>query len=209
VVYLLTIPTLTFFLGGWNSCSLYSMLGSVRTLTQLFAFEIPLFMGILAPALLANTWSLSKMTVFYIAHPWWALCNVLAFAVSVITVQGKLEKVPFDIPEAETEIVAGVFTEYSGRLFAFFRMAIDMEVVVVAALLAAVFIPFGLQCAPWLGFVFFLIKVLFLVAVFALLRSVFARLRLDQTVRFCWKVLAPMALLQLFVILIVKGMLVQ
>jgi len=209
VVYLLTIPTLTFFLGGWNSNSLYSMIGSVRTLTQLFAFEVPLFMGILAPALLANTWSLSGISAYYGTHPWLVLVNLLAFGVAIVAVQGKLEKVPFDIPEAETEIVAGAFTEYSGRLLALFRMAIDIEMVVASSLLAAVFLPFGLQFGPVVGFLLYIIKVLLLVCVMALLRTVFARLRLDQMVRFCWRYLAPAALLQICIVIIVKGIVLQ
>lgn len=205
VVYLLTIPTLTFFLGGWYSTSLYAMIGSVRSLTQLFAYEVPLFMGILAPALLAGTWSLSGMAAYYTAHPAYIVFNIIGFAVSLVAIQGKLEKVPFDIPEAETEIVAGTFTEYSGRLLALFRMAVDVELVVGASLLAAVFIPIGLNAGPVFGFILYLLKVFFIVAIMSFLRTVFARLRIDQMVKFCWKYLAPAALLQLLINLIVKG----
>jgi NADH-quinone oxidoreductase subunit H len=209
VVYLLTIPTLTFFLGGWYSTSLYAAIGAVRCLTQLFAYEVPLFMGILAAGLLAGTWSLSEMTVFYEAHPWYWLSNLLGFAVCMVALQGKLEKVPFDIPEAETEIVGGTFTEYSGRLLALFRMAIDIEMVVGAALLAAVFLPFGFGMPPAAGFVLFVVKVLFVIALLALFRSVFARLRIEQMVEFCWKYLAPAALVQLLISLILKGALLK
>ncbi|MHB9155987.1 MAG: complex I subunit 1 family protein [Endomicrobiales bacterium] len=205
VLYLLTIPTMTFFLAGWYSTSFYAMLGSVRSLTQLFAYEVPLFMGILAPALLAGTWSLSGIAAYYAAHPWHWLFNLVGFAVSLIAVQGKLEKVPFDIPEAETEIVGGTFTEYSGRLLALFRMAIDIELVVASALIAAVFLPFGLTLGPALGFLLFIVKVLFIIALLSLFRTVFARLRIDQMVRFCWEYLAPLALLQLLINLILKG----
>ena len=123
VLYLLTIPTLTFFLGGWYARSTFSMIGAARSITQLFAYEIPLFLSILAPAMLANTWSFSEMTVYYSNHHWFGLFNLAAFCVALVSLLGKLEKVPFDIPEAETEIVAGSFSEYSGRLLAFFRMA--------------------------------------------------------------------------------------
>ena len=107
VLYLLTLPTLTYFLGGWYSTSLYSKIGAVRALTQLFAYEVPLLMSILAPALLANTWSLSEMSLFYSRHPWLWLFNMTGFGISLVALLGKLEKVPFDIPEAETEIVGG------------------------------------------------------------------------------------------------------
>ncbi len=204
ILYLLLIPTLTFFLGGWYSRSIFSTLGAIRSITQLFAYEIPLLIAVLSPALLAGTWSISGMAAYYSAHPWkWAF-NLLGFAVALVTLLGKLERVPFDIPEAETEIVAGSFTEYSGQLLAFFRLAIDCEAVVTASLLAAVFLPFGLGLEPWLAFLVYLLKVLAIVAVLTLLRTVFARLRLDQMIAFCWRYVAPVAFLQLLVDLVLK-----
>jgi len=209
VLYLLTVPTLTYFLGGWYSRSIYSMIGAVRSLTQLFAYEVPLFMSILACALLADTWSLEGMAVFYSRHPGYWMFNLLGFAIAVISLLGKLEKVPFDIPEAETEIVAGSFTEYSGRLLAFFRLSLNIEMVVGGSLLAAVFMPFGLKLPQPIGFVLYLAKVILLIGVISLLRSVFARLRLDQMINFCWKYLAPLAFLQVLINLILKGVLAR
>lgn len=205
VIYLLTIPTLAFFLAGWYSNSLFAAVGAVRALTQLFAYEVPLFMGILAPAIVAGTWSLSGIARFYQMHPLYWMANLLGFAVCLVALQGKLEKVPFDIPDAETEIVGGTFTEYSGRLLAFFRMAIDIELVVGAALLAAVFLPFGLGLPAVAGFALFIVKVLFIVVLLAVFRSVVARLRIDQMVEFCWKYLAPAALVQLAISLLIRG----
>jgi len=207
VLYLLTIPTLTFFLGGWYSRSVFSMIGAARSITQLFAYEIPLFVSILAPALLANTWSLSQMTVFYGQHPLYGLFNLAGFWIALTALLGKLEKVPFDIPEAETEIVAGSFTEYSGRFLAFFHLAVDIEMVVGASLLAAVFLPYGLHFGPVVGFVLYLLKVLFVVALLSVARTVFARLRIDQMIDFCWKYVAPVAFAQLLADLILKGVL--
>ncbi len=209
VLYLLTIPTFTFFLGGWYSTSLYSRIGAMRAITQLFAYEVPLFMSILGPALMANTWSLSEMAVFYSKHPWYCIFNILGFVIALVAMLGKLEKVPFDIPEAETEIVGGTFTEYSGRLLGFFRLAIDIEVIVGSSLLAAVFLPFGLNIWPIFGFFFYIAKVLLIVAALSLFRTVFARLRIDHMINFCWKYLAPAAFIQLLINLIVKGALVR
>jgi len=205
VLYLLTLPTLAFFIGGWYSTSLYSRIGSVRSLTQLFAYEVPLFMGILSSALLADTWSLQGIAVFYSAHPWFWMFNLLGFGISLLGLLGKLEKVPFDIPEAETEVVAGGFTEYSGRMLAFLRMTLDVELIVGGALLAIVFFPFGLELGPLLGFIVFITKILFIVSMVALLRTVVARLRIDQMINFCWKILVPLALAQLLFNLILKG----
>jgi NADH-quinone oxidoreductase subunit H len=205
VMYLLTVPTLTYFLGGWYSRSVYSMIGAARSLTQLFAYEIPLFLSILAPAMLADTWSLSGISEYFSEHPWAILFNIVGFVIAIIALLGKLEKVPFDIPEAETEIVAGAFTEYSGRLLAMFRLAIDMELVVGASLLAAVFLPFGLHYGPAVGFALYLVKVLFIIGLISLARTIVARLRIDQMINFCWKIIAPLAFLQFLADLIIKG----
>jgi len=207
VLYLLTIPTLTYFLGGWYSRSVFSMIGAVRGLTQLFAYEVPLFLCILASALLADTWSLSEMVTFYNHHLGYWFCNILGFAVALISLLGKLEKVPFDIPEAETEIVAGSFTEYGGRLLALIRMAFNIEMVVGASLLAAVFLPFGLNLHPAAIFLLYLIQVFLIIAAISFLRSLFARLRLDQMINLCWKYFAPLAFLQVLINLVLKGML--
>jgi NADH-quinone oxidoreductase subunit H len=145
------------------------------------------------------------MTAFYEAHPWYWLFNLVGFGVGLIALLGKLERVPFDIPEAETEIVAGSFTEYSGRFLAYFRMAIDIEMVVGASLLAAVFLPFGLNLWWPLAFALYLLKVFAIIALLTLARTVMARLRIDQMIEFCWRVVAPVAFLQVLFNLVLKG----
>jgi NADH-quinone oxidoreductase subunit H len=207
VLYLLTIPTITFFLGGWYSRSVFSMLGAARAIMQLFAYEIPLFLSILAAALLAGSWSLSEISRFYHEHLALTLVNLLGLAVALVALLGKLERVPFDIPEAETEIVAGTFTEYSGSLLAAFRLTVSIEAIVGASLIAAVFLPFGLDLGAEVGFAAYLVKVLAVIAVLALLRTLFARLRIDQMINFCWKLGAPLAFLQVLAALAVKGFL--
>jgi NADH-quinone oxidoreductase subunit H len=204
VLYLLTIPTLAFFIGGWYSTSLYARIGSTRAITQLLAYEVPLLMGILTPAILADSWSISEITRFYSEHPLYCCFNVIGFGVSFVALLGKLEKTPFDIPEAETEIVAGGFTEYSGRLLAFLRTTLDIEMVVIPCLLAAVFLPFGLSLNPLIGFLLLIVKVLFIVALLSVARTIFARLRIDQMVAFCWKYLTPVAIVQILINLFLK-----
>jgi NADH-quinone oxidoreductase subunit H len=166
-------------------------------------------MGILSSALLADTWSLAEIVLFYSAHPWYCLVNFVGFAVALTALLGKLEKAPFDIPEAETEVVAGVFVEYSGRLLAFLRLALSIELVAGASLLVAVFIPFGMTMGPIAGFILYLVKTVGIIALLSLLRSIFARLRIDQMVRFCWKYLVPLALLQLCLDLLLKAILAR
>jgi len=207
VIYLLTIPTITFFLAGFFSTSLYSMIGAIRCQTQFFSYEVPMFLAILSPALLADTWSLSEMTKFYSHHPFHWIINIAGFLIAVVCLLGKLEKVPFDMPEAETEIVAGTFTEYSGKFLAFFRLAIDIEMVVGASLIAAVFLPFGLGLNPVFGFILYIVKISFVIFLLTLARTVTARIRIDQMIRFCWLYLAPLAFLQLLISLVAKGIL--
>jgi NADH-quinone oxidoreductase subunit H len=207
VLYLLTIPTLSYFLGGVCSTSLFATVGAVRVITQLFAYEVPLFLALLSPALLAGSWSVSGIAAYFGSHPWYWCFVLPGFAVAVVAALGKLEKVPFDIPDAETEIVGGIFTEYSGRLLALIRMTVDMESVVIATLLAAVFLPFGLDFGVVVGFLAYLLKVSLVIALITLLRTIMARLRIDQMMDFCWKYLAPLAFLQIIACLVLKGVL--
>lgn len=205
VMYFLTIPTLTFFLAGWFSSSLFAELGAIRAMTQLFAYEVPFYMALLGPALLAGSWSISDIAQFYHTHPLLLLANIPGFAVCIIAAQGKLERAPFDIPDAETEIVGGTFTEYSGRLLAMFKMTISAEMVVLAALIAAVFIPAFISGNAIVGFLLFLVKVFVVVFLLAAMRAALARIRMDQMIAFCWKVMTPVALVQILIDMLVKG----
>ncbi len=208
VFYLLTIPTLAFFLAGWNSTSVFAALGSIRTLTQLFAYEVPLLLVLMGPALLAGTWSISEITAFFVKNPALLVVNSPGFVVAIVAIQGKLGRVPFDIDEAETEIVGGLFTEYSGRLLAIIRLSVSVEMVALATLTSAIFLGGSFGLGPVWGFLLFIVKTLFIVALLALFKSVVARLRMEQMMRFCWKYLAPAALFQLLINIVAKSFLV-
>jgi NADH-quinone oxidoreductase subunit H len=206
VVYLLSLPTLIFFLAGWHSTNFFSTIGGVRVLTMLFGYEIPLLLSVLSPAILADSWRLAEIAQFYQTRPLLLLTNIIGFIVSIIGLQAKLERVPFDIPHAETEIVGGCFTEYSGRKLAFFRLLSDIEMVVGSGLIATVFMggfPGGLI---W-GFLNFVIKTLIVIFLLSALKAACARIRIDQMVNFSWKYLAPAAVLQLLISIILKGFL--
>lgn len=207
VIYLLTIPTVTFFLGGWSSTSPFAAIGSLRVLTQLFAYEVPLLMAVLGPAILSGTWSIEGIAAYFTAHPGLLPVNLIGLAISLVALQGKLERVPFDIPHGETEIVGGVFTEYSGRLLAFFLLATDMEMVVGAALISAVFLGGAMGLPGFAGFLLFVLKSVIIIFILSAMRALMARIRIEQMIGFCWKVLAPAALAQTLVNLIVKALL--
>jgi len=204
VLYFLTMPTVSAFLAGWYSRSVYSTIGSFRTLTQMFAYEVPLFMALLAPSLIAKTWSISAMAEFYSENPLYILINLPAFFVALITSQGKLERAPFDLPEAETEIVAGAYVEYSGRLLALFKMTVDCELVVMASLVSAIFLPFVTGHAI-IDFMLYFLKTIAVLMFLALMRAAMARLRMDQMMSFCWRYLTPVATAQMIVNLLIRG----
>jgi NADH-quinone oxidoreductase subunit H len=224
IVYLLSIPTIIYFLAGWHSTNYFAMLGSFRNLTQLFGYEVPLFLSLLAPAMLAGSWQngiwlpanwqISSIGSFYMQHPWLIPVNVIGFIVALIALQAKLERVPFDAPEAETEIVAGAMTEYSGKKLAMFRLTIDMELVAGSALIAAIFLggfvlpPVrlgGLDISALLSFILFVLKTLFVVGLLSLMRALMGRLRIDQTIAFSWRWLAPLSLIQILIAIGLKA----
>jgi len=204
MAYLLALPTFAYFLAGWTSTSMYAAMGGVRVLTLLFAYEVPMFLAILSPAIMTGSWRLADIAAYFQAHPLYMLFNLIGFAVGVVALQAKLERVPFDIPHAETEVVGGAFTEYSGRKLAMFRLLADVQMVVGAGFLSALFLggfPGGL--IP--GFIWFVIKTLAVVFILSAMRAVTARIRIDQMVAFSWQYLAPLALLQLVIVIFIKG----
>ena len=204
VLYLLALPALSSFLAGWYSRSLYATVGATRVLTQMFSYEVPLFLSVLAPTLLSGTWSLSGNMAFFSQHPLLVLLNLPAMVSMLISVQCKLERTPFDAPEAETEIVSGPLVEYGGRYLAFFHVAKDCEVTVLLSMFAALFLPFSTG-TPWVDFLLYLLKTGLLLSLTCLVRAVTARLRINQIVSFCWRYLLPPALLQVVLNLMVRG----
>jgi len=206
ILYLLSLPTLILFLAGWSSTNLFSTIGGSRVLTMLFGYEVPLFLSVLSPAILADSWRLAEIAAFYQARPALLLVNVVGFLVALVAVQAKLERTPFDIPHAETEIVGGTFTEYSGKKLALFRLTFDIELVVASGLLAAVFLG-GFPGGAVVGFIHFVVKTLFVIFLLSLLRALTSRIRVDQVVSFAWRYLAPLAVLQLLATILLKGFL--
>lgn len=206
VLYLLALPPLSTFLAGWYSRDVYATIGATRVLTQMFVYEVPLFISLLAPAILAGTWSIAEMTDFYAVHPLYALINIPAMFTALISFQCKMERAPFDSPEAETEIVSGPLVEYGGRLLAFFKVAVNCELVLVVALFSAIFLPF-MTGIIWLDFCLFFVKTLAALFMMTLLRATMARLDINHIVSFCWKRLAPAALGQVILNLLIRGLL--
>jgi NADH-quinone oxidoreductase subunit H len=206
LLYILTLPTLVFFLAAWSSTSYFSTIGGSRVLTMLFGYEVPLFLAVLSPAIMAGSWRLAEIAAFFQHKPLLILPNLIGFIISVICLQAKLERTPFDIPHAETEIVGGTFTEYSGKKLALFRLMTEIEMVVGSGLVATVFLG-GFPGGVLLGLVSFVIKTLFVIFLLSLIRALTSRIRIDQVISFSWRYLAPLAVVQLLFTIVLKGFL--
>jgi NADH-quinone oxidoreductase subunit H len=198
-VYLLSMMTLCSGLAGANSVDRFSLIGATRTLTQLFSYEAPFLLALLGPALVAGSWQISAVNGYAQSHAWILFTQPLGFVVALIGLMGKLELPPFDAPEAETEIVSGALTEYSGRGLALFRIGKDAELVIGLTLVSAFYL--GGLSNP----VQFLIKTVALLLVVAGLQSLFARLRIDQTVGLWWRFGALLVLVQLLILIVLRG----
>jgi NADH-quinone oxidoreductase subunit H len=197
-VYLLSLLTLTMGLAGSNAIGRFSIIGATRTLTQLFSYEAPFLLALLGPALVAGSWQISEI-IGSAGGRWLLLTQPVGFVVALIGLMGKLELPPFDAPEAETEIVAGALTEYSGRGLALFRIGRNVAMVVGLTLIAALYLG---GIANPLAFV---AKTLGLLVIVAALQAVLARLRIDQTVGLWWRYGALLVLLQWAVIIVARG----
>lgn len=195
-LYALSVLTLTMGLAGANTVSQFSLVGATRTLTQLFSYEAPFLLSLLGPAIAAGSWQISEINNYTGQNLWMIVVQPIGFCVALIGLMGKLELPPFDAPEAETEIVAGAMTEYSGRGYALFRIGKDVELVIGLTMVSAFYL--GGLANP----LEFLLKTLGLLLVLALLQTAFARLRIDQTVGLWWRTGAFLAIVQLMVIVL-------
>ncbi len=198
-LYLLSVMTLCTGLAGANTLDRFSLIGATRTLTQLFSYEAPFLLALLGPAIMAGSWKISEINQYAATHIWMIVPQIIGFVVAIVGLMGKLELPPFDAPEAETEIVSGALTEYSGRGLALFHLGKDVELVIGLTLVAAFYLggitnPFS-----------FLLKTLALLLIAAGLQSLFARLRIDQTVGMWWRLGALLALAQLLVLIALKS----
>jgi len=196
-VYLLSVVTMSLALAGSNTADRFSLIGAVRTLTQLFSYEAPFLLALLGPAIVAGSWQISTINAFAGNH-WIVLTQPIGFVIALIGLMGKLELPPFDAPEAETEIVKGALTEYSGRGLALFQLAKSVELVVGLTLIAAFYL--GGIANP----ITFFLKTLILLLVLAGLQSLFARFRIEQTARW-WRYASLLVLVQWVIIAVLGG----
>ena len=181
-----------FIVGGWASESKFSILGSMRTCAQLVSYEVSLALSVLGVVMLGRSLSLVDIvhrqgTFLPFAAP--QFVGLLIFLIAGIA---ETSRAPFDLPEAESELVAGYHTEYSGMRWGLFQMAEYINLITLSGLMVTLF--FAGWHGPWhLGPLWFLLKLLGVLLLFIWLRATLPRLRYDQLMRFGWKILLPAA----------------
>jgi NADH-quinone oxidoreductase subunit H len=181
-----------FIVGGWASTSKYSLLGSMRTCAQLVSYEVALALSVLGVVLMAGSLSLVDIVHEQRDSVWFVLPQILGFLVFFVAGVAETNRPPFDLPEAETELVAGYHTEYSGMRFGLFTTAEYINTITLSALAVTLFL--GGWSGPFLpGPIWFVLKLAAFIFVFIWLRATLPRLRYDQLMSFGWKVLLPVA----------------
>jgi NADH-quinone oxidoreductase subunit H len=200
VMFIFTLMIITVFLGGWSSMNRYSILGGARAMLQMMSFEIPMALALIGPAIAAKSLSISTISQWQSGATWLMFLQPIGFVVLIICLMAELETAPFNIPESESEVVAGWRTEFSGRKMAMIRLGKNIELILASALIAALYLG-GVQdlfIVP--AIVIFLVKTIAVVLLISFLRAIFARLRLDQSISGMWKYLLPLAILQIILV---------
>lgn len=200
ILFLLAFSSLAVYgivLAGWASNDRYSMLGGLRGTAQMISYEIPMGISLLTVIISAGTLSLTEIVEAQRSH-WFIWTNPVSFIIYLITAFAETNRAPFDMPEAEQELTGGYHTEYGGMKFAVFFLAEYVNILAVSAIAITLF--FG----GWLGpgnlpVVWFLVKMAFFVFFFMWVRATMARFRYDQLMSFGWKVLIPIAIINLLV----------
>jgi NADH-quinone oxidoreductase subunit H len=217
VIYFFAIIGLSvvgLLVAGWASYNKYSLLGGLRSAAQMVSYEIPLTLSIVGVVILTGTLSFTEIIAWQHAHGWSILWQWIGLPVFFIASTAEINRTPFDMVEADSEIVAGFATEYSGMRFGFFFFAEYVSLFIMSAILVTLF--FGGWLAPWpfpaqlsgfggmiYGLFWFFLKTYFFVFVSIWARATLPRVRVDQLMGMAWKVLLPLALVNLFVTAIV------
>jgi len=207
------ITVLGIVLGGWASNNKYALLGGMRSAAQMISYEIPLVMSMLGVVLLSGSMNMRVIVEgqgdwFW---QWNFLPQIIGFLVFIVAAISELNRTPFDLPEAESELIAGYHVEYSGFRFAFFMLAEYVYTFAIAALATVLFLGGWHAPFPFLtfipGIIWFLLKMALCVFFMFWLRATFPRFRVDQLMGLGWKVLLPLALVNIFLTAIVKEIL--
>jgi NADH-quinone oxidoreductase subunit H len=186
-----------FIVGGWASESKFSLLGSMRTCAQLVSYEVSLALSVLGVVITAGSLSLVQIVHNQARSLWYVVPQAVGFLIFVVSGVAETSRAPFDLPEAEQELVAGYHTEYSGMRWGLFQMGEYVNMITLCGLATTLFLggwhfPFA-HGVDFLGPLWFVLKLVTLLFVFIWLRATLPRLRYDQLMSFGWKILLPVA----------------
>ena len=207
VLYVLAVAAIGVYgisLGGWASQSKWPLLGAIRSTAQMISYELSMGLAIVSVLLLAGTTNLAGIAAAQSAHHlWYAVPEFIAFLIYGITATAETNRAPFDLPEAETELVAGFHTEYSSLRFGTFFVAEYINMITVSAIATTLFLGGGdgpfVARIPLLSVLWFVLKISFFIFMFFWIRATLPRLRYDRLMAFGWKVLLPVAVLNVVV----------
>jgi NADH-quinone oxidoreductase subunit H len=208
LLYIIAITSFTviaILTAGWSSNNKFALLGGFRSAAQIVSYEVPLVLSLVPVIMITGKLNLVGIVEYQQMQGYWfVIPQVIAFLVFITSATAEANRAPFDIPEAESELIGGFHTEYSGVKFAMFFLGEYIAVVVSSAVAATVFLggylPFPFMSSlPIPGFVWFMIKLLLVIYLIMAFRWTFPRLRVDQLMDFGWKVLIPIAILNILV----------
>jgi len=194
-------------LGGWASNNKYSIMGGMRSVAQMISYEVPLIMSFIGIVLMTGTLNLREIVEAQQNGVWFIFPQFIGFIIFLIAGTAELNRTPFDLPEAENELVAGYHVEYSGFRFAFFMLTEYVYMFALSSLMVTLFLggwdaPFGLDFIP--GIVWFALKFLILVFIQFWARTTLPRVKSNQLMEFAWKALIPLALFNVMLTAVLK-----
>ena len=202
VLYFFAFGSIAFYgllLSGWSSGSKYSFLGAMRSAAQLISYEIAMGLSLLGAIMMAGSLSLVSIVEAQ-GEIWYIVPQFVGFLIFMVAGFAETNRAPFDLPEADAELVQGFQTEYGGTRFASFLLAEYLEMFVVSGIAVAFFLGGWMGPGPgWLDPIWMLAKILALIFVFIWVRATLPRLRYDQLMSLGWKVLLPLATLNVLV----------
>ncbi|SER62176.1 NADH-quinone oxidoreductase subunit NuoH [Salisediminibacterium halotolerans] len=208
ILYLLGVASITMLgvlMGGWSSNNKYSLLGSIRGVAQMVSYELPLVLSIVGIVILVGSLNMREIVFFQeSAGIWFIIPQFLAFVVYIISSIAELNRAPFDLPEAESELVSGFHTEYSGFRFAFFMLAEYTYAIAIAAIATMLFLGGWLGPAFLPGFVWFALKMVLFMFLWFWLTATLPRARVGDLMNYSWKVLIPLAILNIVATAFIK-----
>jgi NADH-quinone oxidoreductase subunit H len=202
ILFLMSVPTLAYYLAGILSIGIYSILGGGRSLLQYFSYEVPFLIALSGPAVLARSWSIEGILTAQFTLGSFVLFQPLGFILALVGLIGKLKRDPLDIPSAKSEVVGGSLTEFSGGKLGFWHLAMNIQAVVGIFLIINLFLGWTKLANPFVAILVFFLEFLVIVGMLSSASAIFARLRIDQLAGLGWRILVPLSLAQiLFVIL--------